>query len=69
MKYLPFNALEVAHSVCSNILIGNKTIPQFMVMDYVNMLVDGWCLQRRFGNKDAKCKLCLLGEDSLRHLP
>jgi hypothetical protein len=67
-KYAPYDAPTIATIAIANFHILNKTIPQFISVSFLKLLVDGWCLQVRFGHTKAVCQLCLDGLDSMRHL-
>jgi hypothetical protein len=65
-KFVPYDASHMANHIIDNLKLGNKL---FLCVNYLKMIVDGWCLQTRFGHKDCLSTLCGNGPDSLRHLP
>jgi hypothetical protein len=67
MKYPPYDSDTVAASAIALIRAANAVLRQFIVMGYVRLLVDGWCLQARFGTS-SPCALCRSGRDSMSHL-
>jgi hypothetical protein len=67
-KDVPYNAEEVAMSAIETIKSTNLVLPHFLVMEFVRMLVDGFCLQSRFGIY-FPCILCGLDKDSMAHSP
>jgi hypothetical protein len=69
IKFLLNQASEVAANAIATIKEANKCVPQFLLIDFFKMIIDGWCLQTRFGHKLATCGLCRNGPDSMRHLP
>jgi hypothetical protein len=64
----PFDAPDIANHAIANIHSINKSILHFFAVTYRKLLVDGWCLQVRFGYSKAICLLCQDGLDSMRHM-
>jgi hypothetical protein len=67
-KYIPFQAEEVATEAIITIRMANNVLPQFIVMDFVRLLVDGLCLQNRSGRCEP-CSLCGTHKNCMAHLP